>query len=124
MSWITRVRNALPFAPKRETPDNLWVKCPGCSEMLFTKEYEANLYVCPRCEHHGRIGADTRLTQILYPGFELLPAPEVREDPLKFRDTKKYSDRLKTARANNAHPDAFTAALGTIEGVRAASASG
>ena len=119
MSWITRVRNALPFAPKRETPDNLWVKCPGCSEMLFTKEYEANLYVCPRCEHHGRIGADTRLAQILDPGYELLPAPEVREDPLKFRDTKKYVDRLKAARANNAHPDAFTAALGTIEGVRA-----
>ena len=119
MSWITRVRNALPFAPKRETPDNLWVKCTNCSEMLFTKEYEANLYVCPRCEHHGRIGADTRLTQILDPGFELLPAPEVREDPLKFRDTKKYVDRLKAARAANAHPDAFTAALGTIEGVRA-----
>jgi acetyl-CoA carboxylase carboxyl transferase subunit beta len=119
MSWITRVRNALPFAPKRETPDNLWVKCPGCSEMLFTKEYEANLYVCPRCEHHGRIGADTRLAQILDPGYELLPAPEVREDPLKFRDTKKYVDRLKAARAANAHPDAFTAALGTIEGVRA-----
>ena len=119
MSWITRVRNALPFAPKRETPDNLWVKCPNCSEMLFTKEYEANLYVCPRCEHHGRIGADTRLMQILDPGYELLPAPEVREDPLKFRDTKKYVDRLKAARAANAHPDAFTAALGTIEGVRA-----
>ena len=119
MSWITRVRNALPFAPKRETPDNLWVKCTNCSEMLFTKEYEANLYVCPRCEHHGRIGADTRLAQILDPGYELLPAPEVREDPLKFRDTKKYVDRLKAARAANAHPDAFTAALGSIEGVRA-----
>ena len=119
MSWITRVRNALPFAPNRETPDNLWVKGPGCSEMLFTKEYEANLYVCPRCEHHGRIGADTRLGQILDPGYELLPAPEVREDPLKFRDTKKYVDRLKTARTANAHPDAFTAALGTIDGVRA-----
>ena len=119
MSWITRVRNALPFAPKRETPDNLWVKCTNCSEMLFTKEYEANLYVCPRCEHHGRIGADTRLMQIFDPGYELLPAPEVREDPLKFRDTKKYVDRLKAARAANAHPDAFTAALGTIEGVRA-----
>ena len=114
MSWLTRVRNALPFAPKRETPDNLWVKCPGCSEMLFTREFEENLYVCPRCEYHGRIGADTRLGQILDPGYELLPAPEVREDPLKFRDSKKYTDRLKTARANNAHNDAFTAAFGTI----------
>ena len=77
MSWLTRVRNALPFAPKRETPDNLWVKCPGCSEMLFTREFEENLYVCPRCEYHGRIGADTRLGQILDPGYELLPAPEL-----------------------------------------------
>ena len=119
MSWLTRVRNSLPFFEKRETPDNLWVKCPNCSEMLFTREYEANLYVCPRCEHHGRIGADTRLMQILDPGYELLPAPEVREDPLKFRDSKRYTDRLKQARANNAHPDAFTAAFGTIEGKRA-----
>ena len=95
MSWLTRVRNSLPFAKKRETPDNLWVKCPRCHDMLFTREYEANLYVCPRCEHHGRIGADARLAQLLDEGFQVLPAPEVREDPLKFRDSKKYTDRLK-----------------------------
>ena len=119
MSWISRVRNSLPFAKKRETPDNLWVKCPRCHDMLFTREYEVNLYVCPRCEYHGRIGAMTRLGQLLDEGYQVLPSPEVREDPLKFRDTKKYVDRLKTARANNAHPDAFTAALGTIDGMRA-----
>jgi acetyl-CoA carboxylase carboxyl transferase subunit beta len=118
MSWLTRVRNSLPFGAKRELPDNLWVKCPGCNEMLFTREYEANLYVCPRCEHHGRIGADTRLAQILDPGYELLPDPEVREDPLKFRDSKRYTDRLKQARANNPHNDAFTAAAGAIQGHR------
>ena len=116
MSWISRVRNALPFAPKRETPDNLWVKCPGCSEMLFTKEYEANLYVCPRCEYHGRIGAPTRLGQLLDDGFQVLPSPEVREDPLKFRDSKKYVDRLKQARAATEQQDAFIAAIGTIDG--------
>jgi acetyl-CoA carboxylase carboxyl transferase subunit beta len=119
MSWLTRVRNSLPFVQKRETPDNLWVKCPGCSEMLFTREYEANLYVCPRCQHHGRIGADTRLMQLLDDGYELLPEPEVREDPLKFRDSKRYTDRLKQARAKNPHEDAFTAAVGTIEGHKA-----
>jgi acetyl-CoA carboxylase carboxyl transferase subunit beta len=119
MSWIDRVRNALPFAPKRETPDNLWTKCPGCEEMLFTKEYESNLSVCPRCEHHGRIGADARFTQLLDPGFEVLPAPKVREDPLKFRDSKKYTDRLRAARAANPHHDAMTNAFGTIEGRRA-----
>ncbi|MBO0749245.1 MAG: acetyl-CoA carboxylase carboxyltransferase subunit beta [Porphyrobacter sp.] len=119
MSWITRVRNSLTFGKKRETPEDLWVKCPNCNEMLFTREYEANLYVCPRCGHHGRIGADTRLGQVLDPGYALLPEVEVREDPLKFRDSKRYTDRLKAARAKNPHEDAFTAAVGTIEGRRA-----
>ncbi len=116
MSWLTRVRNSLPFGDKRETPDNLWTKCPSCSEMLFTKEYEENLSVCPRCEHHGRIGADARFAQLLDGGFEVLPAPKVRDDPLKFRDSKKYPDRLKAARAANAHNDALTNAAGSILG--------
>lgn len=119
MSWINRVRNALPFTPKRDTPDNLWIKCPSCSEMLFTKDYEDNLSVCPRCDHHGRIGADARLAQLMDPGFTLLPAPKVKEDPLKFRDTKKYVDRLKAARAANPHPDALTTAVGRVEGKKA-----
>ena len=116
MSWLSRVRNSLPFAKKRETPDNLWVKCPRCHDMLFTREYEANLHVCPRCEYHGRIGAPTRLGQLLDDGFQVLPSPEVREDPLKFRDSKKYVDRLKQARAATEQQDAFIAAIGTIDG--------
>ena len=116
MSWLSRVRNSLPFVNKRETPDNLWTKCPRCREMLFTREFEANLNVCPRCDNHGRIGADRRLEQLMDEGFELLPDPSVAEDPLRFRDTKRYSDRLKQARASNPHRDAFSAAYGTIEG--------
>ena len=119
MSWIDRVRNSLPFTQKRDTPDNLWVKCPSCSEMLFTKEYEDNLSVCPRCEHHGRISANVRLAQLMDAGFELLTAPSVKEDPLKFRDSKKYTDRLKIARAANPHADALTHALGSIDGQKA-----
>ncbi|MBW8785001.1 MAG: acetyl-CoA carboxylase carboxyltransferase subunit beta [Novosphingobium sp.] len=115
MTWLTRVRNALPFAPKRESPDNLWTKCPGCQQMLFTREYQANLSVCPQCEHHGRIGADARFAQLLDPGFRVLPSPKAPEDPLKFRDSKKYPDRLKAARAANPHPDALTNARGAIE---------
>ncbi len=118
MSWITKVRNSLARVTKRDTPDNLWTKCPSCSEMLFTKEYEENLSVCPRCEHHGRIGADARLAQLLDERFQILPAPKVKEDPLKFRDTKKYPDRLKAARAVNPHHDALTTALGAIRGQR------
>ena len=116
MNWLSKVRNSLPFVAKRETPDNLWVKCPGCQEMLFTKEYEANLHVCPRCEYHGRIGADERLNQILDLDYEVLPQPEVREDPLKFRDSKKYTDRLKQARGKSPLRDAFLVGSGSIEG--------
>ena len=116
MSWLDRVRNALPFTEKLDTPDNLWISCPSCKEMLFTKEYEENLFVCPRCDHHGRIGADARFAQLLDPGFTLLDDPKVKEDPLKFRDSKKYPDRLKAARAANPHGDALTNALGAIGG--------
>jgi len=125
MSWLTRVRKSISsLTTKRETiPDNLWTKCPGCGEMLFTKEYEGNLSVCPRCGHHGRIGAAARLAQLLDPGFALLPAPKVREDPLKFRDTKRYPERLKAARAKCAelgpHADALVAAAGSIAGHQA-----
>ncbi len=116
MNWFTRVRNSLPFVPKRSTDDTLWIKCPSCQEMVFAQEYHDNLDVCPRCEHHGRLGADVRLDLLLDPGFSYLPSPQVKEDPLRFRDTKKYTDRIKQARAKNAHPDAFTAAQGTVDG--------
>ena len=116
MNWFTRVRNSLPFVPKRATDDTLWIKCPSCQEMIFAKEYRDNLDVCPRCEHHGRLSADARLNLLFDPGYSILPSPEVKEDPLKFRDTKKYTDRLKQARAKNPHPDAFTVAQGQIDG--------
>ncbi|WP_120078317.1 acetyl-CoA carboxylase, carboxyltransferase subunit beta [Aurantiacibacter odishensis] len=120
MSWLTRVRERLPFGNKRESPDNLWIKCPRCTEMVFRTEYEQNMSVCPHCDHHGRIGADKRLSQVMDEGsFELLPSPQVTEDPLRFKDTKRYTDRLKAARASNPHDDAFTAAFGTIEGQKA-----
>ena len=119
MSWLTRVRQSIPFLPKRETPDNLWHKCGQCDAMVFTKEYERNDFVCPRCEHHGRIGPRQRFDRILDPGFTLLKLPPVREDPLKFRDTKRYADRIKAARQNTGEPDALINARGTIEGLRA-----
>ena len=119
MSWLTRVRQSIPFLPKRETPDNLWHKCRQCDAMVFTKEYERNDFVCPRCEHHGRIGPRQRFDRILDPGFTLLKPPPVREDPLKFRDSKRYADRIKAARTATGEPDALINARGTIEGLRA-----
>ncbi|MCK0128099.1 acetyl-CoA carboxylase, carboxyltransferase subunit beta [Erythrobacter sp. F6033] len=117
MNWFTRVRNSLGFSDEKKTSEkDLWIKCKSCQEMLFVQEYEDNLSVCPRCEHHGRISADARLALLLDDGFELLPQPQVTEDPLKFKDSKKYTDRLKEARAKNPHHDAYSVGSGTIDG--------
>ena len=117
MSWLNRVRNAIASVTQKETADNLWHKCPGCGQMVFNREYEENLSVCPKCDHHGRIGARTRFQQVFDDGqYALLPAPRVAEDPLKFRDTKKYADRLKTARSSTSEPDALLNARGSIAG--------
>ena len=118
MSWLDRVRNRIPFIAKRETPDNLWIKCPGCGQMIFTREYLENLSVCPACGHHGRIGPQARFDQIFDAGYTLVGAPRVPEDPLKFRDSKKYVDRLRAARATTGETDALVTARGTIEGRR------
>ncbi|HEX7821556.1 MAG TPA: acetyl-CoA carboxylase, carboxyltransferase subunit beta [Sphingobium sp.] len=118
MSWISRVRSALPFIVKKsETPDNLWHKCPSCTQMIFGREWEDNLSVCPKCGHHGRIGPRERFAQLFDTGsFRTLATPTVREDPLKFRDSKRYSDRIKAARASTNEKDALINAHGTIEG--------
>jgi acetyl-CoA carboxylase carboxyl transferase subunit beta len=117
MSWLDSVRNALPFVTKRETPDNLWHKCKGCGQMVFTKELEENLHVCPLCEHHGRIGPNERFAYLFDEGeHEVLPSPRVTEDPLKFRDSKRYVDRIKAARSETGDQDAFVNAAGLIQG--------
>ena len=122
MSWLSSVRNALSFVvpATKETPDNLWHKCKGCGTMVFTKEWEDNLRVCPRCDHHDRIGWKPRFEQLFDKGqYDLMPVPEVREDPLRFRDTKRYTDRIKTARSNTEVKDALQNARGKIDGRRA-----
>lgn len=119
MSWLNRVRQSIPFLPKRETPDNLWHKCRSCEAMIFMKEYEENGFVCPRCDHHGRIGPRRRFEQVFDPGYTILPPAAVREDPLKFRDSKRYTDRIKAARQTTGETDALINARGTIEGLKA-----
>ncbi|KQM85093.1 acetyl-CoA carboxyl transferase [Sphingomonas sp. Leaf23] len=117
MSWLNRVRNALPFVARKETPDHLWHKCKGCGQMIFTKEWEENLHVCPKCDHHGRIGPKERFQQLFDDGsVQILPNPKVAEDPLKFRDSKRYVDRLKTARTDTGEQDAYQNAYGMIDG--------
>jgi acetyl-CoA carboxylase carboxyl transferase subunit beta len=121
MSWLTSVRNALSrVVPAKETPDNLWHKCKGCGQMVFTKELEENLWVCPKCDHHERIAPRLRFAQVLDEGScAMLPPVKVAEDPLKFRDSKRYTDRIKAARAATNEPDALLNARGTIHGRRA-----
>ncbi len=117
MSWLSRVRKGIPFLPKRQSTDNLWHKCVKCGTMVFLKEWEDNLRVCPRCDHHDRIGPWARFEQLFDSArYELLPAPEVREDPLRFKDSKRYTDRLKTARAATDERDALINARGDLDG--------
>ena len=119
MSWLSRVRNGIPFLPKRQSAENLWHKCAKCGTMVFVKEWEENYNVCPRCNFHDRIGPNKRFEQLFDAAeYELLPAPEVREDPLRFKDTKRYTDRLKTARAANGQRDALVNARGRLDGHR------
>jgi acetyl-CoA carboxylase carboxyl transferase subunit beta len=117
MSWLTRVRNGIQSLTKRQSSDNLWHKCGKCQSMVFTKEWEDNQFVCPRCDHHDRIGPVARFELLFDKGkYTEIETPDVREDPLKFRDTKRYPDRLKAARAATKERDALINAKGKIEG--------
>ena len=117
MSWLSRVRSGIPFLPKRQTAENLWHKCGKCGTMVFVKEWEENYNVCPRCDFHDRIGPKQRFEQLFDAAkYEILPSPAVREDPLKFRDTKRYTERLKAARIKTDERDALINARGKIDG--------
>lgn len=117
MSWLEKVRNKITFIVKRETPDNLWHRCPNCQTMIFNKDYEENLSVCPKCGFHGRIGSRARFDSLFDEGdYSVLPPPVVPEDPLKFRDTKRYVDRLKAARLKSSENDALLNAKGRLAG--------
>ena len=121
MSWLTRVRNGIQSLTKRQSTDNLWHKCRQCDAMVFTKEWQDNGFVCPRCDHHDRIGPAARFDALFDDNakggarYDVLPSPAVREDPLKFRDTKRYTDRIREARAKTGERDALINAVGTLD---------
>jgi acetyl-CoA carboxylase carboxyl transferase subunit beta len=121
MSWLSNV--VLPkiraVVTKKPVPDNLWTKCPGCEQMLFQRELEAHLHVCRNCGHHLRIGAEQRL-KILFgeAGFTRIELPKTIVDPLKFRDRRRYADRLREGQAAlGAGSDAVIVAHGEIGGL-------
>ena len=120
MSWLTNT--LLPkiraVVSKREVPDNLWTKCAACEQMLFHRELEKHLYVCHACGHHMRIDAKKRLGVLFDEGeFTRIELPRPLLDPLKFRDSKRYTDRLKEAQIQHgAGSDAAIVAHGKIGG--------
>jgi acetyl-CoA carboxylase carboxyl transferase subunit beta len=119
MNWISEVvRPKIKTLFKRESPDNLWIKCPDTGQVVFHKDVEANAWVIPGSNHHMKVSATQRLKMTFDEGTWLdVPLPEVAADPLKFRDEKRYVDRLKDARAKTGQVDAFKVGFGRVEGV-------
>ena len=122
MSWLTefvrpKIRTLLG---RREVPENLWIQCPACQQMMFHTELEKTRKICAHCGHHLRAGVQERLSWTFDDGsFTRIELPKVPADPLKFRDTKRYTDRLKDARDKTQLDDAIAVAHGQIGGHRA-----
>lgn len=120
MNWISnvvrpKIRN---FLARREVPENLWIKCPDSGQLVFYKDVETNQFVIPGSEYHMRMGAVARLKSV-FDGetwFDIA-VPEVPIDPLKFRDERRYSDRLKDARAKTSMNDAVKLGYGKLDGM-------
>ncbi|MGX9118403.1 acetyl-CoA carboxylase, carboxyltransferase subunit beta [Mesorhizobium sp. BHbsci] len=121
MNWITNyVRPKINSMLGRRTdmPENLWIKDPETGEMVFHKDLEQNQFVIPSSGHHMKISAKERLRFFFDDGkYEMLENPKVVQDPLKFRDEKRYTDRLKEAKTKTGLEDAIINALGTVEGL-------
>ena len=120
MNWITNyVRPKInSILGRRETPDNLWVKDPESGELVFHKDLEDNQFVVPNSGHHMKIPVKERLKRFFDNGvYTVMPSPQVVSDPLKFRDEKKYIDRLKDYRNRTGQEDSILNAVGTIDGL-------
>lgn len=119
MNWLSKLTppGVKNIFSKRDTPDNLWVKCPKSGEMVFHSDLVEALHVTP-AGHHMRIGPELRFSYTFDGGtFEKVAIPTVAQDPLKFKDDKKYTDRLKAARAKSGDRDAMSIGVGKIEGL-------
>ena len=122
MSWLQKLLppriKSTPGARKTPVPEGLWVKCPACEATLYRTDLEKNLLVCPKCNHHGRVSSRERIEQLLDAegrfeiGLEVVPI-----DTLKFKDTKKYSERLEAALEETGETDALVVMQGSVKGV-------
>jgi acetyl-CoA carboxylase carboxyl transferase subunit beta len=120
MSWFDRLilSRVKTVRPKRSVPEGLWVKCTGCSAQLYRAELERNFLVCPKCQYHMRLGARERLDIFLDAdsGHELA-SKLLPQDPLKFRDSKRYKDRLSLAQKNTGERDALVVMAGSLNAI-------
>jgi len=119
MSWLTEVirPKIRGLFARRDVPENLWSQCAGCQRMIFSKDFVANMRVCADCGHHGRGTAIERLEWTFdKDGYTRIELPKTVSDPLKFRDTKRYADRLREAREKTHLDDAVVVGHGTIDG--------
>ncbi len=122
MNWLTNfVRPKIQrLVRPKEVPDNLWHKCPACGNMIFHRDLHNNLSVCQHCGHHMRLAAKRRLELLFDDGaYERIELPKAVADPLRFRDSKRYSERLKEAQQKTGEQDAVIVAHGSIGGVDA-----
>lgn len=122
MNWLSNfIRPRISsIVQSKEVPDNLWQKCPSCEGMLFHRDLEESMKVCYHCGHHLRISVKERMKIMFDKGeYELIDLPSVSLDPLKFKDRKKYTDRLKESQNKTGLKDAITLAKGTIGGQKA-----
>jgi acetyl-CoA carboxylase carboxyl transferase subunit beta len=120
MNWISNVvrPKIRSLLQRRDVPENLWVKCPETGQLVFHKDVEANQWVIPNSNYHMRMGAAARLKSIFDGETWLdIALPEVATDPLKFRDERRYQDRLKDARAKTGLKDAIKLGYGKLEGL-------
>ncbi len=119
MNWLTEiVRPKIKKTTPKEIADNLWVRCPNCNQMLFSKELKDSHYVCTACGHHLRLYVEKRF-RLLFDDekYDLIDLPIIQDDPLKFKDIQKYIDRLKSNRKKTGCEDAIQVAHGKIGGI-------
>jgi acetyl-CoA carboxylase carboxyl transferase subunit beta len=118
MSWFEKIMPSRIKTERRtrSVPEGLWIKCPACDAVLYRAELERNIYVCPKCSHHMRIGARERLERFFDENTELMEIGAVvaPEDPLKFRDSKRYKDRLAQAQKTTGEKDALVVLTGKL----------
>src|SRR5262245_29538415 len=126
MSWFEKIMPSRIKTERRtrSVPEGVWIKCPACDAVLYRAELERNIHVCPKCGHHNRIGAPERLLKFLDPGSASELASGIEpDDPLKFRDSKRYRDRLTQAQRSTGEKDALIVMAGTLKGLEVVAAA-